>query len=162
MASIKTAYGTNGQAMTCTLASLASAASAGREATIIDNRTDLFLDVLVTAKIKLQAGTIANDQAVYVFAYGTVDDGTTLPDAVTGSDAAITINNPTQLILLGAIFTPTQSLTYKSEPFSIARAFGGVMPAKWGVVVRNYSGIALTATGGDHSLLYQGIYSTVA
>lgn len=161
MASIKEAFGTNGQTFTCTLASLASSATAGREATVIDNTTDLFLDALVMLQIKLQAGTIANDQAVYVYAYGTVNNGTTYPDAVTGSDAAITFNSPTQLALLGTIYTPTQSLTYKGGPWSVARAFGGVLPAKWGIAVRNYSGIALSATEGDHAKLYQGLYATV-
>ena len=52
MASVKTAYGTSGQALTITLASLADATSAGRESTSVSNSTDLFLDVLITAKIK--------------------------------------------------------------------------------------------------------------
>jgi hypothetical protein len=162
MTNVKEALGTAGQAFTCILASLASSATAGREGTAIDNTTDLFLDVLVALKVKLGAGTPANDQAVYVYAYGTVDGGTTWPDAVTGADAAITLNNPTQLPLLGTIWTPTSTGTFKGGPWSVARCFGGVMPAKWGIVVRNYSGIALDATEGNHSKLYQGVYVSSA
>lgn len=161
MASIKETYGSSGQTITCTLASLASSATAGRESTAIDNTSDLFLDVLAFLQIKLQAGTPGNDQAVYAYAYATVDGGTTYPDAVTGTDAAITLNNPTQLALLGAIYCPSGATTYKGGPWSVAKTFGGVVPAKWGIVVRNYTNVALSATEGDHKKLYQGVYATV-
>ncbi len=161
MASIKTAFGSP-STFTVTLASLASSATAGRESTVIDNTSDLFLDALVMIKVKTGAGSAANDQAVYVYCYGTVDGGTTYPDTVTGSDAAITMNNPTQLSLLGAIWTPAASTTYKSQVFSVAKALGGFLPAKWGIVVRNYEGNALDSTEGNHAKLWQGLYSTVA
>ena len=160
MSNIKEALGTSGQTFTCTLASLASSATAGREATVIDNTTDLFLDVFVMLKVKIGAGTIANDQAVYALVYGTVDNGTTYPDTITGSDAAITFNNPVNIALLGTIYTPAQSTTYKGGPWSVARALGYV-PAKWGIAVRNYSGVALDSTEGNHAKLYQGVFNTV-
>lgn len=165
MADIKAAYGTQGQTITCTLASLASSATGGRESTVIDNTTNKFLDALVFLQVKLQAGTPVNDKAIYCWAYGTVDDGTTYPDAVTGADAAITLNDPTQLspTLIGTIYAPTLGgLTWKGGPWSVARVFGGVLPAKWGIVVRNYTGFALSATEADHKKLYQGVYNTVA
>jgi len=95
--------------------------------------------------------------------YGTVDTGTPLyPDAVTGTDANITMNDPTQLQLLGTIYAPTAGgLTWKGGPWSVAQKFGGVLPEKWGIVVRNFTGFALTATEGDHKKLYQGTYATV-
>ena len=156
-ADIKLKLGSTNQALTVTLASLASSATAGRESTAVDNRTNLFLDALVTVKIKLTTGTPGNDKAVYVYAYGSVDDGTTYPDAVTGTDAAITLNDPVNLRLIGVINAVAQSTTYKSGPFSVAAAFGGVLPAFWGIVIRNYTGIAFTATGGDHAAVYQGV-----
>jgi hypothetical protein len=162
LASIKEAFGTNGQAITCTLASLASSATAGRESTVIDNTTNLFLDVLVSLTVKLQAGTPANDKAVYVYAYGTVNDGTDYTDGATGSDAAFTPTDPPNVRLIGVISAPASAGTYKGGPFSVAAAFGGVLPAKWGIVVRNYTGIALSATEGDHKKLYQGVYATSA
>lgn len=162
MSDIKTAYGSNGQAFTITLASLTSSATAGRESTAIDNTGDKFLDVLVFLKIKTGSGAAANDQAVIVYVYGTVDNGSTWPDAVTGSDAAITFNSPTQLSELGRVYAPTATTTFKGGPWSVARLFGGVMPAKWGIAVRNYQGQTLSATGGDHAALYQGIYAAVS
>lgn len=155
--SIKTLYGTEAQVVTCTLTSLASSATAGRESTAVDNTTNLFRDVLVYAHVKIDSGTIGNDKRVYVWAYGTVDAATPLyPDTVTGSDAAITLTSPTNLRLLGIIECPAQSTTYKAGPWSLAQLFGSV-PEKWGVVVQNYTNIALTGTAGDHKVLYQGV-----
>jgi hypothetical protein len=45
---------------------------------------------------------------------------------------------------------------------SVAAAFGGILPAKWGVIIENQSGTTLSATGGDHVVQYQGVYATVA
>lgn len=163
MADVKTAYGTNGQALTITLASLADSSTAGRESTVVDNTTNLFLDVLIMAKIKTQnSGSISAPSAAFLYAYATADNGTTYPDTVTGSDAAITLNNPTQLKLLGAIYAAAINTQYKSSVFSLAALYGGRMPAKWGVVVVNDTGTALSATGSDHGVWYQGVYATVS
>lgn len=161
MPDVKSKYGSDGVAITCTLASLASSATAGRECTVIDNTTNLFLDALVVVRVKLAAGAPANDQACYVFAYGIVDAtaGPTYPDAITGADAAITFNSPTQLRLLGSIYTPTNGGTFIGGPWSVAQCLGGVMPQKWGIAIRNYSGQALTSTESDHKKIYQGIYA---
>jgi hypothetical protein len=161
MSNVKEALGTSGQTFTCTLASLASSATAGRESTAIDNTSDLFLDVLVMLKVKTSASALANDKAVYVYVYGTVDGGTTYTDTATGSDAAITLTDPTEMVQLGTVFCPASSTTYKGGPWSVARAFGGFVPAKWGIVVRNYTGQNLDSTEGNHAKLYQGIYATV-
>lgn len=158
MADIKLKYGTDGVAITITLASLGSSATAGQESTAVDNSSDLFMDALVQVKFKLAAGAPANDKAVYVYAYGTSDQsGPVYPEAVTGSNAAITLNDPTGLRIIGIINTPTNGATYISEPMSVAAAFGGILPKKWGVVIRNYSGQAFTAVGGDHKAIYQGV-----
>jgi hypothetical protein len=163
MATVKTAYGTSGQALTITLTSLADATSAGRESTSVSNSTDLFLDVLISAKIKTQnSGAISAPSAVFVYAYGSVDGGSEWPDTVTGTDAAITLNSPTQLKLLGAIYVAAINTTYKGGPWSLAALYGGRMPEKWGVVVVNDCGTALSATGSDHAVEWQGVYATVA
>lgn len=155
MATIKPLYGTNGQTITCTLASLASGSA--RESTSIDNRTNLYLDALVFMQLKTGAGSIGTDPYAYVYVAGTVDDGTTWPDTVTGADAAITLNTTTQLRLLGAVWLGAATTTYKAGPWSVASVFGGVMPAEWSIVVKNNCGVALDATEGNHKKLYQGI-----
>lgn len=162
MADIKTGFGTNGQTITCTLASLASSATAGRESTVIDNSSNKYLDALVFVQAKLQTGTPASDKAIYVYAYGTVDGGTTYPDKVTGSDAAITLDDAPNVRVIGTLFAfAAGGLTWKGGPWSVAAAFGGVLPEKWGIVIRNFTNVTLSATESDHKKLYQGIYSTV-
>ncbi len=159
MANILTAYGTAAQAVTVTLASLGSAAA--RESTAVDNSGNLFLDVLFTLRIKTGAGALSGDQVINIYVAGTVDPATPVwPDTVTGSDAAITLNSPTQLKLLGSIQVAATATTYTSEPLSIASAFGGVMPTKWSIVVENKAGAALDATEGNFKKLYQGVFAT--
>jgi hypothetical protein len=161
MADLKLKYASSAN-FTLTLASLASSATGARESTAVDNTTNLYLDALVRVHCKLQAGTPANDKAIYVFAYGS-EDGTNYTDNATGSDAAVTMRDPTNLRLIGVIACPDSGgLTYKGGPFSVAQAFGGILPRKWGIVLRNYTGVTLSATEGDHAYSYTGIhYQTV-
>lgn len=156
---IKLAYGTSTN-LTLTLASLASSATAGRESSAVDNSSNLYIDALVQVKVALQTGTPANDKAVYLYVYGS-EDGSTYTDNATGNDAAITIRTPTCLQIVGIIPTPDSgALTYESQPFSVAGAFGGYLPRKWGIVVRNYTGLTFSATESDHSYKYSGVYFT--
>ena len=157
MSDIKQAFGSSG-AITITLNSLASNSAAGRESDVIDNGNNKFLDALVTVIAQIGSGSIGNDKCAYIYVYGS-EDGTNYTDNATGSDAAITLRDPTNLRLAAVISIPTQSLTYKVV-FSIAKLFGGVMPRKWGIVVRNYCGIAFDSSGCSAS--YSGIYASVS
>lgn len=158
---IKPIYGTDGVAVTITLAGLTTNAS--REAAAVDNSTNLFLDAYVMLKLKTGTGTInTGDPYVYVYAIGSDDSGTTWPDPATGSDAAITISNNTKAHLLGAINTPAQTTSYVGGPWSLLSAFGGVaIPKKWSIVVYNNCGVSLDATVGNFALTYQGIQAQI-
>ena len=163
MADVLTGYGASGQALTITLASLADSSTAGRESTSVSNTADRYLDVLISCRVKPQnSGSIVAPSAAFVYAYASVDGGSEWPDTVTGTDAAITLNTPTQLKLLGAVYAAAINTTYKGGPWSLAALYGGRMPEKWGVVVVNDMGTALSATGGDHAVEWQGIYATAA
>lgn len=158
MASIKVAYGTS-TAFTLTLASLASSATDGRESTVVDNSSNLYIDALVQVKVKTSASALANDKAVYIYGYGS-EDGTIFTDPATGSDANISLPAPTNMRLVGVIFCPSTATVYEGPPMSMAMAFGGILPRKWGIVVRNYTGQNLDATEGTHSYSYTGVYYT--
>ena len=161
MASIKVAYGTS-TPFTITLASLSNSATSARESTAVDNSSDLFVDAMAQLKVTLSSGSPANDKAVYVYGYGS-EDGTTYTDNATGTDAAVILRAPTAMRLIGVVPTPDAgSLTYESQPMSVAAAFGGVLPRKWGIVVRNYSGLALSASTSDNAASYTGVYYTSA
>lgn len=151
----KPLYGTNGQAMTITLASLAASATAGRESTVVSNLVTLYDDVLVT--VFFETGTVAGNKQVLLWAYGTVNDGTNYTESVTGADAAFTRKDPTLLRPVAVIPAVTSAFVHVAGPFSIARAFGGVLPAKWGIVFNNDTGAALSVTAGNNKILYQGV-----
>ena len=162
MAVTKITYATSA-AITCTLASLASSASAGRGCAAVDNTSNLYDDALLYLAVKTSASALANDKACYVYLYGS-EDGTNFNGSsaeAEGTDAAVTIDSPTNLILAGVIRCPASATTYKGV-FSVAAAFGGVMPRKWGFVLRNYTGQALDSTEGNHTKSYTGITYTTA
>jgi hypothetical protein len=158
MASVKSAYGSNNQAITCTLTALANAAQ--RQSTAVDNTSNDFLDALVFLKLKSHASSTLASGYVNVYAYGTADGGTTYTDGATGTDGAITLTAPPNMRLIGTINIVANSVTYDGGPFSVASAFGGVLPDHWGIVVENLSGAAFDASVA--SAWYQGVFATVA
>lgn len=152
---ITTKYGSSNQAITVTLASLANNSS--RESTAIDNSSNLFLDALVGGKIKSPASATATTGIVAVYAYGTTDGGTTYSDTASGTDAAITLTVPPNAKLIGIINVVANAVTYEFGPFSVASAFGGVLPDHWGLIFENKTGGTLDTTGSNHAVHYQGI-----
>ncbi|HZS22277.1 MAG TPA: hypothetical protein VFA63_15010 [Pseudonocardiaceae bacterium] len=151
----KMAYAGADTAVTITLASLASSATAGRESTVVSNTSNLDLDVQLFAFFTPQAGSPANDKGVYVRGYGTA--GTTVyPDNVTGSDAALTPTSESNLTLLGFVNIAVSTTRGGAFLGSVATAFGS-MPEKWGVWVRNYCGFALSATGSASGVTYNRV-----
>ena len=157
MSVFKADYGTEKQSITITLTSLASAAA--QASTVVDNTTNLYLDALVQiSALKTGAsGTSANGYA-NVYAYGTVDAADSLyPEGITGTDGVITLTVPTNLRLIGTLNAVVNATTYTSEPMSVAAAFGGVLPEKWGIVIENQTGHALDTVAGG-SAYYQGVW----
>ncbi len=148
-------YGTSA-ALTMTLASLASDTSliAGREATAVDNTSDLAVDSLVGGKVTTGTSPTASRQ-IEVWAIGSYD-GTALSAGATGSDANFSpTGEKTLLKLLTIIPTDaTSNHSYEWGPFSIAQAFGGTMPKKWSVYIVHNTGVALNATGTNHEVKY--------
>jgi hypothetical protein len=153
MSNIKNAYGTK-TTITCTLTSLANAAA--RESTVIDNTTNLFIDALLRVKTNGQAGGTGT---LEVYAYAALGD-TSYTDGATGSDAAFTAANIKNARLVGIIAMNVATAVIAGT-MSVAVAFGGVMPDKWGLLFKNNSGAALSATAGDHVIEYEGVYATV-
>jgi hypothetical protein len=149
-------YGTP-VALTMTLASLASDANlvAGRASTAVDNGSagaDA-IDALVGGKITTGTSPTA-DRQIEVWAYGSYD-GTSYSGGATGSDANLTPQAKSLLRLLTVIpTTSTSNQAYTFGPFSIAQAFGGVVPEKWGIYVVHNTGVNLHATAGNHEVKY--------
>lgn len=148
-------YGTP-TAMTCTLTGLATAASldVGRESTALDQKDTLdAIDVHVGGKITTGTTPTASRQ-IEIWAYGSYDD-TEFSGAATGSDAALTPTEKTTMRLLTMIPTTNGSdRSYKFGPFSIAQAFGGVVPVQLGIWVTHNTGVNLNATAANQEIVY--------
>jgi hypothetical protein len=158
MANVKIEYGSVATAVgiTVTLTSLANGSA--RECTAVDNSSNKYLDALVRVKTKGQSG--ATD-ILNVYAYGAAESTTPIyTDGATGTDAAFTAANilnarpVAQIVISG-----TNAVT---AVFSIGKAFDGNLPPKWGLIFLNSSGQALSATGADHAVVYQGVFATVS
>ena len=160
MAEIKSKYATSNQPITITLDALAD--DVMQSSTAIDNSSTCFLDATVQLKIVSGASAPSGDKNVLVYAYASSDSGVTYSGAATGSDDSYGAAAG-QLIenckLLGIVNVDAASETFESDVFSIASAFAGALPERWGIIVKNQTGQAL---GSGCAAFYQGIFAQVS
>src|SRR5581483_2433704 len=158
-ATIKPSYRATNTSMTVTsLNSLANSTSASTGiwgSAAVDNTTNLDVDELVTVQLTSGASGVSASGNALIYVYGGIAGTTTCTDGMSGSQGTQTITNPTNLILAYTCNIVANATVYTCGPFSVANAFGGVVPGKWGVVVRNQSGAALAASG--NSVLYDSL-----
>lgn len=147
-------YGSNAQAITCTCASLAN--TGARQGTAIANTGTIpFEDLLVQFACTSASSGVSATGVVNIYAVASVDGGSTYGESATGSDAAITLTVPTNAKLIGQMNVVATSKAYKSNPFSVAQAFGGFLPQYVVIIIQNLSGAALAATATLTQ--YQGV-----
>ena len=155
MAVQKIAYAAK-TAITWTGTSLANGSARG--STAVDNTTNLYDDAIVQVQSNGIAGaTLTLD----FYVYSSLSD-TTYSDGATGTDAAFTAANRKNSVWIGSVTMNAATAVNATLAKSVASCFGGVMPARWGLIGVNSSGAALSATAGDHVISYQGITYTVA
>ena len=140
--------------VTITLTSLANGSY--RQSAVVDNTTNKYVDALIGGSI--QVGTSpTNGNTISVFVYGTFD-GTLYTGGASGSDAAYTNAEEVLFRLVSVIpVTSTSNKDWIFGPVSVAQAFGGVLPSKWGVVVLNSTGATLNATGTNNTIKFIGV-----
>lgn len=145
MTDFGTKYGTR-VTMSITLTNLASGSA--RESTVVDDTSTTLLDELISfhSKGAGAAGTSSLDVFVYTEA-----GSSSYSDAATGADAAFTAANRKNSRYMGSVIMNGTADVYSSA-MSLAAAFGGTMPRKWGLIVINNSGAALTNTASDHEV----------
>lgn len=172
MSSIKTAYGAT-VSLTIDLSTgpLASDSGlvAGRQSSVVDNSSSLYLDYLLAGKVTTGTSPTASKQ-IEIWVYGAESDGggtPVYPDGITGSDANKTFTSRDILAASCrlAAFLPTDNQSgraYWFAPLSIASLFGGVVPLKWGIFVVHNTGVALSSTGANHAFYATPVYSTVS
>jgi hypothetical protein len=150
MATIKYLYSSE-TTITCGADGLANTSS--RASTAVDNTTNLYVDALVSGQVKTAAGALGSNPVVYLYAYGwSYGQASDYTDNVTGSDANFTLPSPTNLKLIGvAPYTVSANTTLYIGPFSVALAFGGILPGKWGIVVNNVTGLSLAGSANQQT-----------
>lgn len=157
MADIQARYGTSNQPITITLNTLPD--SALRASTAIDNSGHRFLDALVQIRIASGASGPTGNANILVYAYASADSGTTFSGGATGSDddfGGVAGQSLDNCSLVGIVNVDAANEVFESNLFSVADAFGGVLPERWGIIVKNQTGQAL---GVGCAAFYQGIYA---
>lgn len=140
----------------CSIDGLTSSATVGRASTVIDNSTNLYQDALLAGYVKTAAGSIGTAPTVYIYGYADVDSTPHYTESVTGTDAGFTRTDPTNLKLIGLVNVVVANTDYYYGPFSVAAAFGGILPKKWGIVITNVTGLALAGTSTQNIVCLTG------
>ena len=174
MATLSTSYAstTDTTAITITVASLAtsSGTAVGRQSTVVDNSTFLYLDAILSGQIT--TGTNPTGGRIEVWAWGVlkrVTSTNTFPVATatvlgaSDADATFSSEQKRQLAVVASIPVATTSdRAYTINPRSVAALFGGVLPLFWGVWVTHNTGVNLNSTAGNHWMHYHGVKAVSA
>lgn len=137
-----------------------------RQSTAVDNSSNKYVDALVGGSV--QAGTSPTSGGTLdFFVYAERDDGggtSQYTAGCSGSDAAYTADGEEDELfsLYSVTVDATSDQDYEWGPVSVAQAFGGVMPRKWGVVLKNSSGVTTNATGTNNEVRFAGIKYEIA
>jgi len=138
--------------ITMSLASLAN--NTWWQSLFVDNGTNAYMDAFVQMKVKTGATAAGT---VDFWLYASMDGGTSYSDGASGADAAFTPTATPNLVFLGSVNTPATTTSYISKMFSVAAAFGGSVPQRWGLAAKNTNGGVLDATAGNFVIQYQGL-----
>lgn len=136
----------------------AVASSAAVPVGVTANVVDHLVEISLTSPATF---TAAATTQVNLFAYGSIDGtlwagSNTTNELIDGTDKAVVWNaNGNQAKFLGTVQMTTTatgtSTIYKSEPLSVAAAFGGTLPSKYVIVAQNQVAAAALAASG-HSI----------
>lgn len=154
MANVKLVYASP-VTLTITNANLAASVTAGWQSAVQDNSSNLYLDALAEWVLAAVNTAPAGTKRIYCYAWGSNDSsgsdftgtGTNIPGT---GEATLTFPDVTAnsipMPLIGTISYPSQNKAINAGPFSIARAFGGILPPKYGIAMVNDSGMTLSVT----------------
>lgn len=150
MATIKSIVGARTSLTTTALNSLAS--NTYVDCGTINHTTNDPLDVLL--EVSVTPGTVSGNKRVVVFAQGSLD-GTNFETGPTSGNSATDEPN---LTFVGVVPCNTNSALQR-KVFSLAAAFGGVLPQQSKIIVRNETGASLASSG--HEVHYSEVTGDV-
>jgi len=149
------------------LNSLASSATVGWQSDRVDNITSTkATDYRIFVKCTMSNTAPASDKTVYVYAAPFFYDGSTwqgpslgTTSQASGSQGSCTIASaaPNNLVLLGVLSYSTQNMVLQST-FNLSNAFGRTLPDGFSIVLINFTGSAVAASGNVVS--YKPVYQT--
>lgn len=148
-------WGAVGSQITITLDALGNGSF--RQSDEVSNQVKSFLDAHLVLVCATTATGVSSTGTVEIYGYAEVGDArpwrTDTAGAVDGA-----ISDIPNARLIGVLQANSGSKIYVGGPFSVANAFGGILPIKWGIVVANRTGAQLTNSAGINSLFYSGYY----
>jgi hypothetical protein len=132
------------------------ATGTARSSAKVENQNSRYIDAVCQFKIKPASGSLGDRYSVFFLAWGAADDASPIfPAGVTGVDESVSVTLETLSIRqIGSLYVPGIS-TLISPPFSVAQAFGNVLPPVWGVLAVNRCGLALDAS--DNIAFWRGV-----
>lgn len=137
---------------------MANSATVGRQGTLVDNTTNLYIGALVSVSIKMGTSP-SNNSPVYVLLIRSDNGATTIEsDGAGATDAAWTWNNAS---ILGILKTSGSAATGDVLSGVFDTRFLGSLGPKWTIGIVNNSGVALDSTEGNHTKQFIGITNTV-
>jgi hypothetical protein len=143
------------QPILCTINGLTSTSQ--RQSKMIYTGNLGFVDALVMVEVRSAAAATSATGIVNVYAYGSFDGQNFGETTVTGVDSAVVLTVPPNLTIIGTLNVVANATTYRTNPMSVASAFGGSLPPYWGIVVENKTSATLLAAGPSYSR-YLGVY----
>ena len=136
MATIKSQVQTTSTLTVTGLSTLTSAAYV--VSNTITHITNEPLDVLVDVSVTV--GTVSSNKQVIIFAKQSIDG----VNFSSGPESGTTTTDEPDLYWIGSIPTNANSTAYR-RVFSLANAYGGILPHSSKLVIKNETGAALTA-----------------
>lgn len=151
------AYADRNTAITITLNGLGNTLTEYSTA-VVNTGATVYLDALVVASCFV-ATAPSSDQAVYFYAYGTVDGGAFYTDGASGTDQRLT-TGVRNAKLIGVLSVTSPNVVMRGGPWSVAAAFGGVLPERWGIGVVNRTGTYLSnANTNANTVIFQNVFA---
>ena len=134
----------------------------------IENIVEKYLDCLIGGSVRV--ATVVADGTFSILAYANWSGSTTPQysgglDGVSGpitwgtTPSTSSVEGFNQLRILGTVSVDTTDDDNDIEfgPFSLASAYGGVVPRDWGIVLLNETGVALHGTQTNTKFRYTGV-----
>ena len=137
------------------------ASGAARSSVKVENQNGRYVDAICQFKIKPVSGSLGDRYAVFFLAWGATDDASPIfPAGVTGVDEAVAVTlEALSIRQVGSLYVPSSGILI-SPPFSVAQAFGNVLPPVWGILAVNRCGLTLDAT--DNIAFWRGVQFEVS